>query len=194
VSATLTGGGGAAKLGDRVGAGRLRASGSHGSTQDGPAEVLPRSGRAKTLRRRGIAPADRFHLRRRRAQFQPRLELGSRISGLRSFLVGRRSCRGPWPGLGRSSAASPRRGRIAAERWCGGAGSGVHRRWSWSGEECRRVAGLIKKERASDPGRACPVRRSQHDPGVRGKRIVQPLDAIPSLGCGASRRRGSSGD
>jgi hypothetical protein len=101
-----------------VNAGRLRASDPQGMARGAPAEVPRGLGRSQSHRQQGIKAADGFHLRRHRAQFRPRQGLRSRISGSRSFLVERRSCYGPWLGLGCSETAGPRWGRElgAAER------------------------------------------------------------------------------
>jgi hypothetical protein len=123
---------GRAALVGEVDAGRLRAFDPHGSARGTPAEVPRGLGRSESHRRRGIKAADGFHLRQHRAQFRPRQGLRSRISGSRSFLVERRSCCGPWPGLGCSEMAGPRWGRELGAAEQGGSGaraSGRRLRW-----------------------------------------------------------------
>jgi hypothetical protein len=50
------------------------------------------------------------------ARFRHGQGSGSRVEYSESFLAGRRSCREPWPGLGCTGAAVPRRSRGAAQR------------------------------------------------------------------------------
>jgi hypothetical protein len=54
--------------------------------------------------------------RRSSARFRHGQGSGSRVEDSGSFLTGRRSCREPWPGLGCTRAAGPRRSRGAARR------------------------------------------------------------------------------
>jgi hypothetical protein len=51
-----------------------------------------------------------------RARFQRGQGSGWRVEASRSFLAGRRSCCEPWPELGCTGAAGPRRSRGAARR------------------------------------------------------------------------------
>jgi hypothetical protein len=98
----------------KVDAEALRASGHRGSTRGDPAKVLRGLGRSGDHRRRGIARAEQDTGGGPRARFWRGQGSGSRVGASGSFLAGRRSCYEPWPELGCTGAAGPRRSRGAA--------------------------------------------------------------------------------
>jgi hypothetical protein len=94
----------------------LRASAHRGLTRGDPMKVLRGLGRSGDHRRRGIARAEQDTGGGPRARFRRGQGSGSRVEASGSFLVGRRSCCEPWPELGCTGAAGPRRSRGAARR------------------------------------------------------------------------------
>jgi hypothetical protein len=100
----------------KVDAEALRASGHRGSTRGDPAKVLWGLGRSGDHRRRGIARAEQDTGGGPRARFRRGQGSGSRVEASGSFLAGRQSCCEPWPELGCTGAAGPRRSRGAARR------------------------------------------------------------------------------
>jgi hypothetical protein len=89
-------------------------------TVDRLVEILRRSygglGRSGDHRRRVIARAEQDTGGGPRARFRRGQGSGSRVEASGSFLTGRRSCCEPWPELGCTGAAGPRRSRGAARR------------------------------------------------------------------------------
>jgi hypothetical protein len=100
----------------KVDAEALRASGHRGSTRGDPAKVLLGLGRSGDHRRRGIARAEQDTGGGPQVRFRRGQGSGSRVEASGSFLAGRQSCCEPWPELGCTGAAGPRRSKGAARR------------------------------------------------------------------------------
>jgi hypothetical protein len=106
----------AARLAEEVDAGVPKAPSLHRSTCGAPAKKAEGSAGPERHRRRAIAAAGRLTRGGVLGKIPARAGLELREDASESFQAARRSCCGPWPGLGCGGAMGPRRSRGAARR------------------------------------------------------------------------------